>query len=40
MDAKAAGIGDPVPWFTAWAAECLQGPTFTVRLPVDKNKLQ
>jgi hypothetical protein len=23
----------------AWAAECLQGPVVTVRLPIDKNRL-
>jgi hypothetical protein len=39
IDAQAEGLDDPVPWFTAWCASCLDRPTFTVRLPIDKNKL-
>jgi hypothetical protein len=38
-DATRDGKPDPAPWFTAWAAECLQGPVVSVRLPTDKNKL-
>ena len=38
-DATRDGKPDPVPWFSAWAASCLQGPSVTVRLPPDKRKL-